>query len=255
MMVTSETLSSLAGIRHGFATRNGGVSNGLYTTLNCGLGSDDNQDNVAENRSRVAKRLGVAPEALVSPHQIHSADVVVAHTPWAPGDGPKADGVVTAIPGLAIAISTADCVPVLLADPRAKVVGAVHAGWRGALSGVLEATLSTMEALGADRNRISAVIGPAISQAAYEVGEEFEARFLASDEANVRFFERSSQDSRPFFNLTGYIAARLQAAGARDAEDLQLCTYRDKQRFFSYRRSCHNDEADYGRQISAILIV
>jgi len=255
MMVASNTLSGLAGIRHGFATRHGGVSRGIYATLNCGLGSDDNQDNVAENRSRVAKRLGVAPEALVSPYQIHSADVVTAHKPWKSGEAPKADGVVTAQSGLAIAISAADCVPVLFADRRGHVVGAAHAGWRGALSGILEATLGAMEALGADRTNISAAIGPAISQDAYEVGEEFEARFVTEDKANARFFACKSQGSRPHFDLTGYVAMRLQAAGAGQVDNLQRCTYGDKKRFFSYRRSCHNNEADYGRQISAILIV
>ena len=254
MMIASDMLSGLTGIRHGFATRLGGVSGGIYATLNCGLGSDDTHDNVAENRARLARLLGVAPEGLVSPCQIHSATVVTAHKPWAPGDAPKADGVVTTQPGLAIAISAADCVPVLFADARGQVVGAAHAGWRGALSGILEATLGAMETLGADRARIRAAIGPAISQDAYEVGDDFEARFLDSDKANARFFARKSRDARPHFDLTGYVAMRLERAGAGQVENLQLCTYGDKQRFFSYRRSCHDNEAGYGRQISAILI-
>ena len=254
MIVESSSLSSLAGIRHGFGTRQGGVSGGIYATLNCGVGSKDDQGDVAENRRLFAKRLGAPPDRLVTPYQIHSAKVATVEKTWARGDAPKADGVVTAQRGIAIAISTADCVPVLFADHEANVVGAAHAGWRGALSGVLEAVLGAMEGLGADRARISAAIGPAISQAAYEVGEEFEAKFLAEDAASARFFEREGQNSRPHFNLTGYVAARLHAAGTGAVDDLKICTYDDPDRFFSYRRSCHNSEADYGRQISAILI-
>lgn len=254
MIVESGALSRLAGIRHGFGTRKGGVSSGIYATLNCGVGSRDDQDDVAENRARLAKRLGASPGALASPYQIHSAQVVTAEKPWTRGDAPKADGVVTARPGVAIAVSTADCVPVLFADCDAKVVGAAHAGWRGALSGLLEAMLVAMEGLGADRARISATIGPAISQQAYEVGDEFEARFLAEDEASARFFERKGRNSRPHFNLTGYVATRLDAAGTGAVDDLKICTYGDSEQFFSYRRSCHNGETDYGRQISAILI-
>jgi YfiH family protein len=254
MIVESDALAALPGISHGFGTREGGVSPGIYATLNCGLGSHDDQDNVAENRLRLAARLGTSPQNLVSPYQIHSADVVVADEPWARGRGPKADGVVTTKPGLAIAISTADCVPVLFADAEAKVAGAAHAGWRGALSGVLEATLEQMERLGARRGQICASIGPAISQAAYEVGEEFEAEFLQQTSANARFFIRDGKAARPHFDLTGYVAARLQDANILSIENLQLCTYRDATRFFSYRRSCHKHEPDYGRQISAIMI-
>ncbi|HDO51563.1 MAG TPA: peptidoglycan editing factor PgeF [Rhizobiales bacterium] len=254
MIVESATLSNMAGIRHGFGTRKGGVSSGIYATLNCGVGSRDDQGDVAENRARLAKRLGASPGALVTPYQIHSAQVATAEKPWARGDAPRADGVVTARPGVAIAVSTADCVPVLFADCEAKVVGAAHAGWRGALSGILEAVLGAMEGLGADRARICATIGPAISQQAYEVGDEFEARFLAEDETSARFFERRPQNSRLYFNLTGYVAARLLGAGTGAVDDLKICTYGNSEHFFSYRRSYHNGDADYGRQISAILI-
>jgi len=254
MIIESDTLAALPGITHGFGTREGGVSSGIYATLNCGAGSDDDQDNIACNRSRVAARLGASPHSLITPYQIHSADVAVVDEPWAPGRGPKADGVVTSRPDLAIAISTADCVPVLFADPETKVIGAAHAGWQGALSGVLEATLGQMERLGARRTHIYATIGPAISQAAYEVGEEFEARFLQKNRENARFFSRDNKQSRPHFDLTGYVAARLQDARLNTVDKIQLCTYQEKTRFFSYRRSCHAHEPDYGRQISAIMI-
>lgn len=254
MIVTSQALSTLKSISHGFGTREGGVSQGIYASLNCGVGSKDDQTHVAENRARLAARIGASPDALVTPYQIHSPDVVVANRPWTRADAPKADGVVTNTPGLTIAVSTADCVPVLFADPQARVVGAAHAGWRGALSSVLEATLDAMEKLGAERGRVTASIGPAISQKAYEVGPEFEENFLASDPANARFFERDDPQARPRFDLTGYVAARLEAAGAGMIENLGLCTYYDRNRFFSYRRSCHKSEPDYGRQISAILI-
>jgi hypothetical protein len=254
MIVQSSTLCALPGIAHGFGTREGGVSTGIYASLNCGVGSSDNQDHVAENRTRFASDLGTTPQALVSPYQIHSADVVVVEEPWVRADAPKADAVVTAQTGLAIAVSTADCVPVLFADSKARIVGAAHAGWRGALSGVLEATLDAMVHLGAERTRISTCIGPAISQQAYEVGDEFEENFLKEDSASARFFQRTSEAEKPHFDLTGYVAARLQSAQAGSVEDLQLCTYGDTTRFFSYRRSCHRNEDDYGRQISAIMI-
>lgn len=254
MIVESDTLGALPGIAHGFGTREGGVSTGIYASLNCGVGSKDNQDHVAENRTRFAGHLGITPQALVTPYQFHSADVVVVEEPWTRADAPKADAVVTMESGLAIAISTADCVPVLFADAQAKIVGAAHAGWRGALSGVLEATLEAMERLGAERSQISACIGPAISQPSYEVGDEFEKKFLEEDETSARFFQRTNAQERPHFNLTGYVAARLQAAGTGGVEDMRLCTYCDTTRFFSYRRSCHQNEEDYGRQISAIMI-
>lgn len=254
MIVESGLLSSLPGVRHGFSTREGGVSEGIYASLNCGAGSKDDPARVTENRSRLAARVGAEPERLVTPYQVHSPDVIVAEKPWERADAPKADAVVTREKDLAIAVSTADCVPVLFADPEAKIVGAAHAGWRGALSGVLEATLDAMERLGASRDLIHISIGPAIQQDSYEVGPEFEETFLQADPENARFFEREGENSRPRFDLTGYVESRLLTAGAKHVENLRLCTYRDNARFFSYRRSCHRDESDYGRQISAILI-
>ena len=254
MIIESDTLSALPGITHGFGTREGGVSSGIYSSLNCGAGSKDDRDNVTRNRERLAARLGASPQSLITPYQIHSADAVAVDEPWALGEAPKADGVVTCKPNLAIAISTADCVPVLFADSQAKVVGAAHAGWQGALSGVLEATIKQMEHLGAQRSQICASIGPAISQSAYEVGEEFEARFLEQNSENARFFSREHDESRSYFDLTGYVAARLQKARINLVENMRHCTYLDETRFFSYRRSCHRDEPDYGRQISAIMI-
>ncbi len=254
MIIESPLLSSFSGLRHGFGTREGGVSRGIYTSLNCGVGSKDDRDLVGENRTRFAARLGSESSALVTPYQTHSAEVAIVEEPWTRENTPKADAVVTARPGLAIGISTADCVPVLFADPEAKITGAAHAGWRGALSGVLEATIDKMVNMGATRSRIAAAIGPAISQQAYEVGEEFEANFLEVTDANARFFVRKSEDSQPYFDLTGYVEVRLQEAGTGAVENLRLCTYGDDGRFFSYRRSCHRDEPDYGRQISAILI-
>lgn len=254
MIVKSETLSTIEGIRHGFGTRRGGVSEGLYATLNCGVGSKDDPALVRENRARLAASIGAEPDRLITLYQVHSPTAVVAEEPWPHGKAPKADAVVTRTPGLAIAATTADCVPVLFCDPQAKVVGAAHAGWRGALGGVLEATLDAMEQIGASRASVVAAIGPAISQKAYEVGEDFEGNFLAADQNNARYFIRPSTGSRPHFNLTGYVEGRLESAGAGRVQNLQMCTYRDSERFFSYRRTCHRSEPDYGRQISAIVI-
>jgi YfiH family protein len=254
MRIEAKSLGAAGNIRHGFFTRQGGVSGGIYASLNCGLGSKDDPAHVAENRRRVAMELGTEAGNLLSPYQLHSAEAVVAEAPWSRETAPRVDAVVTARPGLAIAVSTADCVPVLFADPEARVVGAAHAGWRGALSGVLEATLETMETLGARRSGVTAAIGPAISQAAYEVGEEFERQFRDEDRENARFFARPDPASRPHFDLTGYVAARLESANVAHVETLEICTYSAEDRLFSYRRACHRGDADYGRQISAIVI-
>lgn len=246
------TADAIAPIRHGFFTRRGGASSGVYTGLNCGGGSDDQKDAVEINRARVSDALGVASSALVTVHQIHSPDVIAIEGPL--GDArPRADALVTATPGVALAILTADCGPVLFADPEAGVIGAAHAGWQGALDGVLEATLDAMEALGADREDISAVIGPMISQRAYEVGPEFVERFIDEDARNARFFAGGNGD-RAHFDLPGYALARLRAAGVGHAEWTRHCTYSDADRFYSYRRSVHRKEADYGRLISAIRL-
>jgi len=248
-IVTSPLLD---GVHHGFFTRRGGASSGVFAGLNCGAGSSDQTEIVRLNRARVAEALAVPATRLITLHQTHSANVVHV-TDTAPQTPPRADGIVTATVGVAIAILTADCQPVLFADPRAGVIGAAHAGWRGALDGVLEATLDAMEALGAARADIRAVIGPAISQTAYEVGTEFFERFHDADPANGRFFINGTPD-KYLFDLPGYGLMRLRNAGVGQAEWTRHCTYGDPARFFSYRRSVHQAEADYGRLISAIRL-
>jgi hypothetical protein len=252
--LTSPLLGDLGsdGIVHGFFTRQGGVSEGLYAGLNVGLGSADEPARVHENRARVAAWFGSEPERLVSLYQIHSPDVVTLDAPPS-GERPRADAQVTATPGLILGILTADCGPVLFADPEARVIGAAHAGWKGALDGVLENTIAAMEALGARRDCIVASLGPSISQANYEVGPEFHERFLARDPAWSTFFRPSDRPGHHRFDLPGLTVGRLRAAGIR-AENLGLCTYADEDRFFSYRRTTHRSEPDYGRQISAIMI-
>ena len=246
-IITSDSLP----VRHGFFTRKGGASSGIFAGLNCGSGSSDQAEIVAINRARVAAAMGVAPEALVTVNQVHSPDVVTVTEPL---DGrPRADAMVTATPGLALAVLTADCQPVLFADAEAGIIGAAHAGWRGALDGVLEATVEAMEALGARRRAISAVIGPCISQAAYEVGPEFLDAFRDDDPANTRFFANGAGD-RLLFDLPGFGLHRLRTAGVGQAEWVRHCTYRDSERFYSFRRTTHSGEADYGRLISVIRL-
>jgi hypothetical protein len=246
-IITSDALAP----RHGFFTRKGGASSGIFEGLNCGRGSSDQAEAVAINRGRAAAALEVAPEALVSLHQVHSADVVTVSAPLA--ERPRADAMVTAVPGLALAILTADCMPVLLADPQAGVVGAAHAGWRGAQAGVLQATVAAMAALGARPDRIAAAIGPSISQAHYEVGDDFVEAFLDEDRANARFFAGGPR-GRAHFDLPGFGLAALRAAGVGQAAWTGHCTYADPDRFFSYRRATHRGEADYGRLLSAIRL-
>ena len=253
-MLQALSLDTLPRIRHAFFTRVGGVSEGVYSTLNGGVGSNDAPDKVAENRARMATVLGVAPEHLLTPYQIHSPDVVVADAPWTREDRPRADAVVTRRPRLAIGVSTADCGPLLFADSEAGVIGAAHAGWRGALTGVIDATIAAMEKLGADRGRIVAALGPTIRQPNYEVGPEFVQRFLAADAGNARFFSASERAGHSMFDLTGYIADRIQRAGVANFEDLGLCTYAEPERFYSFRRSTHLSEPDYGRHINAIAL-
>lgn len=253
-MITASELARFDGIRHGFFTRQGGVSDGIYTSLNVGLGSRDAPEAVAENRARVARELSVADGALVTPYQTHSATALIVDGPWGDGERPKGDAVVTATPGVAVAVSTADCGPVLFADDEAGVVAAAHAGWRGAVGGILEATIAAMETLGATRTRTVAVLGPTISQGAYEVGPEFVERFWEEDPANKAYFVPSERRGHAFFDLPRYIVDRLQAAGLAGATRLDLCTYGDPERFFSYRRSQHQGEPDYGRLVSAIAI-
>ncbi len=252
-MIEARTLSAIAGIRHGFFTREGGHSGGLYASLNTGLGSDDDRETVKRNRARVCEMLGVS--RLVTPHQVHSPDAVIAEVPWdhdVPGSVPKADAVVTNRPGFAVAVNTADCTPVLFASADGKVVGAAHAGWKGAIGGVLASTVARMRDLGA--NDILAAIGPTISKANYEVGPEFQAQFVARDAANLRFFSPSVKAGHFMFDLPGFVRSQLEPLALAGVEDLGLCTYADEQRFFSYRRTTHRGEPDYGRQLSAICI-
>ncbi|WP_050604798.1 peptidoglycan editing factor PgeF [Ruegeria sp. 6PALISEP08] len=248
-ILTSDLLSPL---RHGFFTRRGGASSGIFDGLNCGYGSSDQTEVVALNRKRVADAMNVAPEAMIGVHQVHSPTVLTVEGP-VEGKRPKADAIVTATPGLALTILTADCQPVLFADSDARVIGAAHAGWRGALDGVLEATLDCMEALGANRNNISAVIGPSISQRAYEVGPEFLDAFMADTPDNTQFFA-NGQDDRLQFDLPSFGLHRLRQAGVGQAEWTRHCTYSDPDRFYSYRRATHAKQADYGRLISVIRL-
>jgi YfiH family protein len=253
-MLQASSLATLSRIRHAFFTRSGGVSQGVYSSLNGGIGSRDAPEKVAENRARMAAALGVTAERFITSFQIHSPDVVVANQPWTPESRPRADAIVTQVPRLAIGVSTADCGPLLFADSEAGVIGAAHAGWRGALLGVIEATVAAMERLGAKRTRIAAALGPTIRQSNYEVGPEFVERFLAADPANMRFFDPSQRESRAMFDLCSYIAQRVEQAGLMQFEDLGLCTYEEPERFYSYRRSTHRDEPDYGRHINAIAL-
>lgn len=240
------------GIRHGFFTRRGGVSEGLYRGLNVGLGSDDAREKVEENRRRVSGWFGLAPERLATVNQVHSPDVVVVDAAY-DGTRPKADALVTASPDVILGVLTADCGPVLFADAEAGVIGAAHAGWKGALGGVLENTILAMQSLGARREAITACLGPSISGANYEVGPEFVERFLAQNAEFAVFFRPSSKPGHAMFDLQGLTVKRLTDAGIR-AESLGICTYADPDSFYSYRRTTHAGEPDYGRQISAIAI-
>jgi YfiH family protein len=254
MMVRAPNLDEIEGVAHGFFTRLGGVSGGIYASLNCGPGSRDDAGNVTENRGRVARLLGSDVGQLVTVYQKHTNVAAVADKPWPKDQIPEADAVVTATPGLAVGILTADCAPVLLCDPEAKVIGATHAGWRGALSGVVEATIEAMAGLGAKPEHIRAAIGPGISQGAYEVGQDFQADFRARDREAETFFTKDEGSGEPHFDLAGYVSERLYRARVGETLDLGLCTYYDETRFFSYRRSQHHGDDDYGRQISAIVL-
>lgn len=250
-MTLDALTSGTLGVRHGFFTRQGGASSGIFASLNCGTGSSDQSDMVQINRGRVARAMGVEPDHMTGVHQVHSAIAVTLGGPE--DERPKADGMVTRQPGLALAILTADCQPVLLADVGAGVIGAAHAGWRGALDGVLEATVDAMVAEGARRDKTTAVIGPCISQRAYEVGPEFLDRFIDDNPENTRFFANGEGD-RYQFDLVGFGLHRLRSAGVGDATWIGHCTYSDPDRFYSYRRSVHQKEADYGRLISVIRL-
>lgn len=250
--LSSAALGSLPGVAHGFFTRQGGVSEGIYRALNCGLGSQDDPDRVLENRSRVARALGGATDDVVTVHQIHSATAVAVTGPLARGALPRADGIVTRTRGVVIGALSADCAPVLFADGEAGVIGAAHAGWRGALSGIVEATVSAMEAMGARRDRIRAAVGPCIGPAAYEVGDEFKAQFLAADPSSDRFFSHGG--AKPHFDLPGFVHARAVAARLAQVDAVAPCTFANDSQFFSFRRSQKAGEPDYGRHISAIVL-
>ncbi|MEK9641111.1 MAG: peptidoglycan editing factor PgeF [Paracoccaceae bacterium] len=252
MSIKKITSPRLSPLDHGFFTRDGGVSKGVYAGLNCGIGSLDDRAAVHENKARVAEDFGLQPEALIGVHQIHSATAVVVDQPTK--DRPKADALVTAIPGLGLSVLSADCQPVLFADHKSGVIAAAHAGWRGALDGVLEATVSEMERLGANRDDIHAVIGPCISQAAYEVGEEFFENFADTDPAYTAFFVNGATSGKYMFDLPRFGLSCLRASGIQNCEWVGECTYSSPEKYYSYRRTTHKGEADYGRLISVIRL-
>jgi polyphenol oxidase len=253
MRLASPLLSAIPGLRHAFFTRHGGVSGGLYESLNGGIGSNDDPAHIAENRRRMAEQMSVTPEHFLSVHQTHSPDVVVATGPWQGASRPLADAIVTRTEGLSIGITAADCGPILLTDPNARVIGAVHAGWKGALTGVVESTVDAMEKLGAERSGIVAAIGPLIRQRSYEVGGEFIERFIEADAENAVFFIPAAREDHAMFDLAGFIRMQLENAGVLMIDDIQVDTYSDE-RFFSYRRSVHRREPDYGRHVHAIAL-
>jgi hypothetical protein len=258
-MLTIGPLNDLPRVRHAFFSREGGVSGGIYESLNCGPGSNDDPAAVRENRRRAMARFELPPEALATLDQVHSPDVVEVREPWEIGQGPRADGLVTTRPNVALGVLAADCAPVLLADAAAGVVGACHSGWRGALGGVLEATVAAMAALGAEPARIVAGIGPCIAQRSYEVGPEFAQPFLEQDPGNAKFFAPSASPrgqaaGKRHFDLKGYVARRLTGAGVGAVQVLPCDTCAEPARFFSYRRATHAGEPDYGRLLSAIFL-
>jgi YfiH family protein len=252
MMLGSSLLSAVPGLRHAFFTSEGGVSEGVYASLNGGPGSKDDPARVAENRARMAAQMGVTSENFLTLHQVHSPDAIVATGPWN-GSRPKADALVTRMERLSIGITTADCGPILFVDPAARVIGAAHAGWKGALTGIVESTIEAMERLGAARGGIVAAIGPLIRQHSYEVGPEFIERFLDADAEYARFFLPGERNGHAMFDLAGFIRLRLEDAGVLMIDDLGIDTYSDE-RCFSYRRSVHRKEADYGRHVHAIAL-
>ena len=253
-MIRAAPLARLEGVRHGFFSRQGGVSEGLYGSLNCGFGSEDSPVSVAENRSRAMAQLAVPAGALCTAYQCHGTDVLTVDKPWQPNDAPQADGMVTNKPGIALGILTADCAPVLFADETAGVVGAAHAGWKGALAGILDATLDAMRGLGARDDNVRVSIGPCIGNSSYEVGDAFRDQFEAADPKNRDFFRAAERSGHYFFDLAGYVARRLRRQGIKEVDVLGRDTHREETLFFSYRRACQRDEPDYGRCLSAIVL-
>ncbi len=259
----ASVFDGLPGISHGFFGRGGGVSSGKYSSLNTGRGSDDNPAHVAENRKRVSGAMGTNSAHLLSNHQIHSAKVVVVEKSWAAGAVPKADAMVTRLPGIALSALSADCSPVLFADVGAGVIGAAHAGWRGALAGVTDETITAMVSLGAKRKNIKAAIGPCLSAKHFEVGPEFVGEFISENLGNAKFFrkgqkniksQKNIKDDRSYFDIKAYLLQKLARAGVKDAVVLPDCTYAAPDEYFSYRYNCHHDIGDYGRNISVIMI-
>lgn len=253
-MITADALNRIDRVRHAFFTREGGVSEGAFASLNCGFGSGDDPARVADNRARAMARLALAGGRLVTLYQVHSTEVAFVEKPWPKGQMPHADVAVTATPGVALGVLTADCAPVLMADAAAGVIGAAHAGWRGALDGVIEAAVEAMCRLGADRRRIAAAVGPCIQQRSYEVGPEFHARFVAADPGNADLFVAAKRAGHYLFDLPGLVARRLGAVGISAVEIAADDTCADAARFFSYRRATLEGERDYGRSLSAIAL-
>lgn len=253
--IAGAALFASSGVRHGFFTRHGGTSAPPFNSLNCGLGSGDDREHVIENRARAARHFGMEPQQLVTCHQSHTADVVIVTQPWTPGEAPRADAMATDRNGIMLGILAADCAPVLLADSQAHVIGAAHAGWRGALGGVVENTVAAMEKLGAQRQHIVAAIGPCIGQPSYEVSDDFAPPFLRQDADNQRFFAPGKRPGKLQFDLPGYILSRLRRLGVAEAEATGHDTLAQESDFFSYRRTTLRGEKDYGRLISAIALV
>ncbi|MGH7094934.1 MAG: peptidoglycan editing factor PgeF [Stellaceae bacterium] len=253
-MITLNVLAGDERIRHAFFTREGGVSGGIFASLNCGFGSGDDPARIARNRAIAMRSLDLAPAALVTCHQVHSADIVTVEEGWEPVAAPRADGMVTRRPGIALGVLAADCAPVLFADPEAGVVGAAHGGWRGTLSGVAEAAVAAMEALGARAERIRAGIGPCIAQESYEVGPEFAERFVAADPASAGFFAPAPRAGKLLFDLPGYIEQRLRRRGVAAVGRARCDTAADSDRFFSYRRAGQRGESDYGRGLATVVL-
>jgi YfiH family protein len=253
-MIKAWNLAETAGIAHGFLTREGGVSGGIYASLNCGLGSSDDADCVRRNRAIAADRIGAKAESLVTAYQVHGIDVAEVGEPWTPGSGPRVDALVARRAGVTLGILTADCTPVLLADAEAGVIGAAHAGWKGAKAGVVQAVVAAMEQLGARRTNIAAAVGPTIGPASYEVGAAFQDGFLADIPDAARFFA-TPPSGKAHFDLPGFVVSRLEGMGLASVEQIGADTFADPARFFSYRRTCHAGEKDYGRQLSAIALI
>jgi YfiH family protein len=252
--ITVGALGGERAIRYAFFTRQGGVSSGPFKSLNCGFGSGDDLADVARNRGIAAAQLGLAPERLVTCHQVHGTDVITVERPWRREDNPHADATVTKVPGIALGVLAADCAPVLFADPDAGVIGAAHGGWRGTLAGVMETTVAAMASLGARADRIRAGIGPCIGQPSYEVGAEFHANFAATDPASAGFFVAAPRSGHFLFDLPGYITLRLQRLGLAAVEWASHDTAAEEELFFSYRRACLRGERDYGRGLAAIAL-